>query len=63
MSTWMSRLIHAQDGCLQMVAQRASMGRAQQEQLAQQVAQRSTMPSMSNQVPIYVHSLHIEMPS
>ena len=26
------------------------MGRAQQEQLAQQVAQRSTMPSMTNQV-------------
>ena len=49
MSTWMSSLIHAQGGCLQMVAQRVSMGRAQQEQLAQQVAQRSTMPSMSNQ--------------
>ena len=40
MSTWMSSLIHAQDGCLQMVAQRVSMGRVQQEQLAQQVAQR-----------------------
>ena len=50
MSTWMSSLIHAQDGCLQMVAQRASMGRVQQEQLAQQVAQRSTMPSMTDQV-------------
>ena len=46
----MSSLIHAQDGCLQMVAQRASMGRVQQEQLAQQVAQRSTMPSMTDQV-------------
>ena len=42
MSTWMSSLFHAQDGCLQMVAQRVSMGRVQQEQLAQQVAQRST---------------------
>ena len=50
MSTWMSSLIHAQDGCLQMVAQRVSMGRVQQEQLAQQVAQRSTMPSMTDQV-------------
>ena len=50
MSTWMSSLIHAQDGCLQMVTQRASMGRVQQEQLAQQVAQRSTMPSMTDQV-------------
>ena len=50
MSNWMSSLIHAQDGCLQMVAQRASMGRVQQEQLAQQVAQRSMMPSMTDQV-------------
>ena len=50
MSTWMSSLIHAQDGCLQMVAQRASMGRAHQEHLAQQVAQRSMMPSMTDQV-------------
>ena len=50
MSTWMSSLIHAQDGCLQMVAQRVSMGRIQQEQLAQQVAQRSMMPSMTDQV-------------
>ena len=50
MSIWMSSLIHAQDGCLQMVAQRASMGRIQQEQLAQQVAQQSTMPSMTDQV-------------
>ena len=46
----MSSLINAQDGCLQMVAQKASMGRAQQEQLAQQVALRSTMPSMTDQV-------------
>ena len=50
MSSWMSSLIHAQDGCLQMVAQRASMGRFQQEQLAQQVAQRSMMPSMTDHV-------------
>ena len=40
MSTWMSNLINAQDGCLQLVAQRASMGRTQHEHLAQQVAQR-----------------------
>ena len=33
-----------------MVAQRASMGRVQQEQLAQQVAQCSMMPSMTDQV-------------
>ena len=33
-----------------MVAQMASMGRAQQEQLAQQVAQRSMMPSMTDQL-------------
>ena len=50
MSSWMSSLIHAQDGCLQMVAQRDSMGRVQQEQLAQQAAQRSMMPSMTDQV-------------
>ena len=50
MSNWMSTLIHAQDGCLQTVAQRISMGRVQQEQLAQQVAQRSMMPSMTDQV-------------
>ena len=48
-STWMSSLINAQDGCLQWVAQRASMGRSQQEHLAQQVAQRSMMPSMTDQ--------------
>ena len=50
MSTWMSSLINAQDGCLQTVAQRASMGRTQQEHLAHQVAQRSIMPSMTDQV-------------
>ena len=50
MSNWMSSLIQAQDGCLQMVAHRTSMGRVQQEQLAQQVAQRSMMPSTTNQV-------------
>ena len=46
----MSSLTQAQDGCLQMVAQRATMGRAQQEQLAQNVAQRAMMPSPSDQV-------------
>ena len=50
MSTWMSSLINAQEGCLQAVAQRASMGRTHQEHLAQQVALRSTMPSTSNEV-------------
>ena len=50
MSTWMSSLINAQDGCLQAVAQRASMGRTHHEHLAQQVALRSTMPSTSNEV-------------
>ena len=50
MSTWMSSIINAQDGCLQMVAQRASMGRTQQEHLAQQVAQRSMMSSIADQV-------------
>ena len=50
MSNWMSSLIQAQDGCLQMVAHRASMGRVQQEQLAQHVAQRSMMPSTTDQV-------------
>ena len=49
MSTWTSSLINAQDGCLQMVAHRASMGRSQQEHLAQQVAQRSAMPSTTDQ--------------
>ena len=50
MSTWMSSLINAQDGCLQAVAQRASMGRSHQEHLAQQVALRTTMPSTTNEV-------------
>ena len=50
MSNWMSSLIHAQDWCLQMLAQKASMGRVQQEQLAQQVAHRSRMPSTTDQV-------------
>ena len=50
MFTWMSSLINAQDGCLQAVAQRASMGRTHQEHLAQQVELRSTMPSTSNEV-------------
>ena len=50
MPNWMSSLIQAQDGCLQTVAHRASMGRVQQEQLAQQVAQRSMMPSTTDQV-------------
>ena len=48
--SWMSSLIHAQDGCLQMVAQGVSVGRVQQEQLAQQVAQRSMIPFMTDQV-------------
>ena len=55
MSNWMSSLIEAQDGCLQMVAQRATMGRVQQEQLAQIVAQRAAMPSPSDQVS-YLHA-------
>ena len=50
MLTWMSSLINAQDGCLQAVAHRASMGRSQQEHLAHQVALRSTMPSTTNQL-------------
>ena len=49
-STWMSSLINAQDGCLQAVAQRASMGRTHQEHLAHQVALRTTMPSTGNEV-------------
>ena len=50
MSTWMSSLINAHDGCLQAVAQRASMGRTHQEHLAHQVALRTTMPSTTNEV-------------
>ena len=49
-SNWMSSLIQQQDGCLQMVAQRANLGRVQQEQLAHTVAQRAVMPSPSDQV-------------
>ena len=43
-------------GHLQMVAQRASMGRAHQEHLAQQVAQRSMMPSMTDQVAYHLRA-------
>ena len=50
MSNWLSSLVQAQDGCLQMVAHKASMGRVQQEQLAQHVVQRSMMPSTTDQV-------------
>ena len=46
----MSSLIQQQDGRLQMVAQRVTMGRVQQEQLAQAVAQRAAMPSPNDQV-------------
>ena len=50
MSNWMSSLIQQQDGCLQMVAERVTMGRIQQEQLAHAVAQRAAMPSPNDQV-------------
>ena len=50
MPNWMSSLIQAQDGCFQMVAHRASIGRIQQEHLAQIVAQRAMMPSTTDQV-------------
>ena len=50
MANWMSGLIQAQAGCFQMIAQRATLGRTQQEQLAQTVAQRAMMPSTSDQV-------------
>ena len=50
MSSRMSNLIQAQDGCFQMVAHKASMGTTQQEQLAQHVAQPSMMPSTTDQV-------------
>ena len=53
MSNWMSSLIQQQDGCLQMVAQRVTMGRVQQEQLAQTVAQRAAMPSPNDQVSYF----------
>ena len=50
MSNWMSSLIQAQDGRLQMVAHRVSMGRVQQKQLARQVTQRCMVPSATDQV-------------
>ena len=50
MSNWMSSLIQQQDGCLQMVAQRANIGKTQQEQLAHTVAQRAAMPSPNDQI-------------
>ena len=49
-SNWMSSLVQAQDGCLQTVAHRVSMGRVQQEHLTQNVAQRAMMPSTTDQV-------------
>ena len=64
MSNWMSSLIKAQDGCLQMVAQRATMGRVQQELLAQNVAQCAMMPSTSDQVSYLRAQLaHREVPA
>ena len=57
MSSWMSSLIQAQDGCLQMVAHRVSIGRVQQEQLAQHVAQRSMMPSTTDQFSYFLAQL------
>ena len=45
----MSSLIQHQDGCLRMVAQRASQGRVQQEHVAHTVAQRAAMPSQNDQ--------------
>ena len=50
MSNWVSGLIQQQDGCLQMVAQTANLGRAQQKQLAHTVAKRAAMPSLDDQV-------------
>ena len=50
MSNVVSSLIQQQDGCLQMVAQRANLGRVQHEQLAHTVAQRAAMPSPNDQV-------------
>ena len=49
MSSWMNSLIQQQDGRLQTVAQRANLGRVQQEQLAHTVAQRAAMPSPNDQ--------------
>ena len=50
MSNWMSSLIQQQHGCLQMVAQRVTIGKIQQEQLTHAVAQRAAMPSPNDQV-------------
>ena len=55
-STWMSSLTQAQDGCLQMVAHRASMGRVQQGQLAQHVAQRAMSRLRQIKFHIYVRN-------
>ena len=57
MSNWMSSLIQWQDGCLQMVAQSATMGRVQQEQLAHAVALRAAMPSTNNQISYFCAQL------
>ena len=51
----MSNLIQQQDGCRLTVAQRANIGRAQQEQLAHTVAQRAATPSPNDQVS-YPHA-------
>ena len=40
-TSWMNSLINQQDGCMHMVAHRASFGRLRQEQLAQTVAMRA----------------------
>ena len=42
--------MQAEDGWFEMVAQKATMGRIQQEQLAQTVAQRAMMPSTNDQI-------------
>ena len=49
-SNWMSSLFQQQDGCLQIVAQRANLGRVKQEKLAHTVAQTAAMPSLNDQV-------------
>ena len=59
MSNWMSSLVHQQDGCLQMVAQRASQGRVQ-EQLAHTVAQKQRCHHRMIKYQIYVRNSHIE---
>ena len=53
MSNWMSSRIQQQDGCLQTVAQRVTMGRVQQEQLAHAVAQKAATPSTNDQVSYF----------